>query len=147
MLQQLDSNQAAEENAVEEQNKILSEKDRIIQSNKAEIERLEKRTKMYEHKVHDKKKSSVNPWLVRVIFLTKRKWIFFFRLTSCRKQLKSTRMTSAYCTTSWKPESRGWSGSCLTRDAWSSACMERSQTRSSSGRKNVWVNAPPVGLS
>lgn len=55
MLQQLDSNQAAEENAVEEQNKILSEKDRIIQSNKAEIERLEKRTKMYEHKVHDKK--------------------------------------------------------------------------------------------
>lgn len=54
MLQQLDSNQAAKENAVQDQNDKLSEKDRIIQSNKAEIERLEKRTKMYEHKVQNK---------------------------------------------------------------------------------------------
>uniref|UniRef100_H3CSN9 Kinesin-like protein n=1 Tax=Tetraodon nigroviridis TaxID=99883 RepID=H3CSN9_TETNG len=51
LLQQLDSNQAAKENAVQEQNDKLSEKDRLIQSNKAEIERLEKRTKMYEHKI------------------------------------------------------------------------------------------------
>ncbi|XP_056906963.1 kinesin-like protein KIF23 isoform X2 [Takifugu flavidus] len=51
MLQQLDSNQAATENAVQEHNDKLSEKDRIIQNNKSEIERLEKRTKMYEHKI------------------------------------------------------------------------------------------------
>lgn len=56
MLQQLDSNQAATENAVQEHNNKLSEKDRIIQNNKSEIERLEKRTKMYEHKVRNKKK-------------------------------------------------------------------------------------------
>lgn len=69
MLQQLDSNQAAKHNAVQEQNDKLSEKDRIIQSNKTEIERLEKRTKMYEHKVQDKK----NPWIkgVRFFFLSK----------------------------------------------------------------------------
>lgn len=54
MLQQLDSNQAAKESAVLQQNDKLSEKDRIIQTNKAEIERLEKRTKMFEHKVQDK---------------------------------------------------------------------------------------------
>lgn len=58
LLQQLDSNQAAKENAVQEQNDKLSEKDRLIQSNKAEIERLEKRTKMYEHKVQDRKQPS-----------------------------------------------------------------------------------------
>lgn len=150
MLRQLDSNQAAKENAVQEQNDKLSEKDRIIQSNKAEIERLEKRTKMYEHKVQDKKKKIICQSLdyrCDFPFLNKRKWIFFFRLTSCRKQLKSMRMTSAHCTTSWKTESRGCSGSCLTRDAWSSACTEWSQTRSWSGRKNVWVKALPIGLN
>lgn len=55
MLQQLDSNQAARENAVREHTAKLSEKDRVIQNNKVELERLEKRTKMYEHKVQDKK--------------------------------------------------------------------------------------------
>lgn len=60
MFQQLDSNQAANENAVQEQNQILSEKDRIIQSNKTEIERLEKKTKMYEHKVQDEKKNHLS---------------------------------------------------------------------------------------
>lgn len=59
MLQQLGSNQAAKENAVQEQNDKLSEQDRIIQSNKAEIERLEKRTKMYEHKVRDKTRLTI----------------------------------------------------------------------------------------
>lgn len=59
MLQQLGSNQAAKENAVQEQNDKLSEQDRIIQSNKAEIERLEKRTKMYEHKVRDKARLTI----------------------------------------------------------------------------------------
>lgn len=57
MLQQLDSNQASTANAVQEHNDKLSEKDRIIQNNKSEIERLEKRTKMYEHKVRNKKKN------------------------------------------------------------------------------------------
>lgn len=50
----MDSNQAVKENAVHEQNAKLSEKERIIQNNKMEIERLEKRTKMFEHKVADK---------------------------------------------------------------------------------------------
>lgn len=61
MLQQLDSNQAATENAVQEHNNKLSEKDRIIQNNKSEIERLEKRTKMYEHKVRNKKNYHLIP--------------------------------------------------------------------------------------
>lgn len=69
MLQQLDSNQAATENAVQEHNDKLSEKDRIIQNNKSEIERLEKRTKMYEHKVRNKKKSPFHPWMKGVMLL------------------------------------------------------------------------------
>ncbi|CAF98374.1 unnamed protein product [Tetraodon nigroviridis] len=66
------------------------------------------------------------------------------RLTSCRKPLKSTRMTSACCTTSWKPESRGCSGSCLdkrrmeqrlhgavtdTQLKWEKECVSRSSAR------------------
>lgn len=86
-----------------------------------------------------KAKSSVNLWIIGVnlLFLPKENGFFFYRLTSCRKRLKSTRTRSAHCTTSWEPESRSCSGSCLTRDAWSSACTERSQTCSSSGRKNA----------
>lgn len=56
MLQQLDGNQAAKENGAREQKEKVSEMERTIQSNKAEIERLEKRTKMYEHKVQDQHK-------------------------------------------------------------------------------------------
>lgn len=61
MLQQLDSNQGATANAVQEHHDKLSEKDRVIQNNKLEIERLEKRTKMYEHKVWDKKTHHLIP--------------------------------------------------------------------------------------
>lgn len=67
MLQQLDSNQTAKESAILQQNDKLSEKDRIIQSNKAEIERLEKRTKMFEHKVQDKT-NHVTPGLFCLFF-------------------------------------------------------------------------------
>lgn len=63
MLQQLDSNQAAKENAVREYTANMSEKDRIIQNNKAELERLEKRTKMFEHKVKDKNHHLLIPGL------------------------------------------------------------------------------------
>lgn len=56
MLQQLDSNQAAKENGAQEQKEKLSDMERTIQSNKAEIERLEKKSKMYEHKVQDEHK-------------------------------------------------------------------------------------------
>lgn len=77
MLQQLDSNQVAKQNAVQEQNDKLSEKDRIIQSNKAEIERLEKRTKMYEHKVQDKRKK-IYGLKVWVFFSYQKKIDFLF---------------------------------------------------------------------
>lgn len=53
MLQELDSNLVSNDNFIHEQNGKLLEKDKIIQNNKAEIERLEKRAKMQEHKVTD----------------------------------------------------------------------------------------------
>lgn len=51
VLQELDGNLISKENFIQEQNGKLMEKDTIIQSNKAEIERLEKKAKMQEHKV------------------------------------------------------------------------------------------------
>lgn len=51
MLQELDSNLISKDNFIHEQNGKLLEKDKIIQINKAELDRLEKKTKMQEHKV------------------------------------------------------------------------------------------------
>ncbi|XP_049578266.1 kinesin-like protein KIF23 isoform X1 [Syngnathus scovelli] len=51
LLQQLDGNINAKENYMHEQNSKLLEKDKIIQNNTAEIERLEKKAKMLEHKI------------------------------------------------------------------------------------------------
>ncbi|XP_061531951.1 kinesin-like protein KIF23 isoform X2 [Phycodurus eques] len=51
LLQQLDSNINSKENYIHEQNNKLLEKDKVIQNNKAEIERLEKKSKMLEHKI------------------------------------------------------------------------------------------------
>lgn len=53
MLQELDTNVISKDNFIYEQNGKLSEKDKIIQNNKAEVERLEKITKKQEHKVRD----------------------------------------------------------------------------------------------
>ncbi len=53
MLQELDSNLTSTDNFIHEQNCKLAEKDNTIWSNKAEIERLEKKNKMQEHKVKD----------------------------------------------------------------------------------------------
>ena len=54
MLQELDRNLMSNDNFIHEQNGKLAERDRIIQNNKAELERLEKKNKMQEHKVSDK---------------------------------------------------------------------------------------------
>lgn len=51
MLQELDNNLLSKDNFIYEQNAKLVEKDKIIQNNKAEMERLEKKNKMQEHKV------------------------------------------------------------------------------------------------
>ncbi|KAM9352001.1 kinesin-like protein KIF23 [Symphorus nematophorus] len=51
MLQELDKNRMCNDNFIHEQSGKLAEKDRIIQNNKAEIERLEKKSKMQEHKI------------------------------------------------------------------------------------------------
>lgn len=53
VLQELDTGLISKDNFIQEQNGKLLEKDRIIQGNKAEIERLEKKSKMQEHKVGD----------------------------------------------------------------------------------------------
>lgn len=53
VLQELDTSLISKDNFIQEQNGKLIEKDKIIQGNKAEIERLEKKTKMQEHKVGD----------------------------------------------------------------------------------------------
>lgn len=66
-----------------------------------------------------------------------------FRLPSYRKHIKSVRKTRIHSSKSCRTESRGSSRSCLTGDAWSSACTEFWKTRSSSGRRNAWVE--PVG--
>ncbi|XP_077425304.1 kinesin-like protein KIF23 isoform X1 [Vanacampus margaritifer] len=51
LLQKLDSNNHSKDNYIHEQNGQLLEKDKTIQNNKAEIERLEKKAKMLEHKI------------------------------------------------------------------------------------------------
>lgn len=135
MLQELDSTLSSKENLIHEHNGRLTEKDKVIQTNKTEIERLEKRNKMQEHKVH----------LELILLLLVLYFCFCFlkvshdcsRSTSCRKQQKSTRMTSAPCSRSWRPGGIGCRESFLRRDAWSSACRAWSQTRSISGRKNA----------
>lgn len=53
VLQELDTSLISKDNFIQEQNGKLIEKDKIIQGNKTEIERLEKKTKMQEHKVGD----------------------------------------------------------------------------------------------
>lgn len=53
MLQELDSNLLSKDDFIHQQNSKLSEMDKIIQVNKAEIERLEKRNKMQDHKVRN----------------------------------------------------------------------------------------------
>lgn len=54
MLQELDNNFISKDNFIHEQTAKLVEKDKIIQNNKAEIERLEKKNRMQEHKVGNK---------------------------------------------------------------------------------------------
>ena len=67
-LRELDSHFISKDNFIHEQNGQLEEKDKIIQSNKAEIERLEKRTKMQEHKVKDAShKPPGDCWFVDVL--------------------------------------------------------------------------------
>lgn len=51
MLQQLDTNLFSIDGLIQEQSGKLAEKEKVISNNQAEIERLEKRTKMQEHKV------------------------------------------------------------------------------------------------
>lgn len=53
MLQDMDGDLISKDNLIREQTGKLDEKDKVIQTNKAELERLEKRTKMQEHKVRD----------------------------------------------------------------------------------------------
>lgn len=66
MLQDLDNNLISKDNFIHEQNGKLFEKDKIIQNNKAEIERLEKRAKMQEHKVRDTN-SQTSPEIVCLV--------------------------------------------------------------------------------
>lgn len=54
MLQELDNNLISKDNFIHEQTAKLVERDKIIQNNKAAIERLEKKNKMQEHKVGNK---------------------------------------------------------------------------------------------
>ncbi|XP_046889816.1 kinesin-like protein KIF23 isoform X1 [Hypomesus transpacificus] len=51
MLQELDSNLITKENFIHDQRGKLGEKDKIIQNQKAEMERLEKKAKMLEYKI------------------------------------------------------------------------------------------------
>lgn len=51
MLQELDNNLLSKDDIIHEHNGKMMERDKIIQNNKAEIERLEKKSKMQEHKV------------------------------------------------------------------------------------------------
>ena len=50
-LKELDGNLFNKEDFINKQNGKLAEKDRVIQSQKADMERLEKKTKMQEYKV------------------------------------------------------------------------------------------------
>lgn len=51
MLQELDGNLISKENFIHEQRGKLGEKDKMIQNQKNEIDRLEKKSKMLEYKV------------------------------------------------------------------------------------------------
>ncbi|XP_056273657.1 kinesin-like protein KIF23 isoform X2 [Pseudoliparis swirei] len=51
MLQDLDNNQISKDDLIHAQNGKLADKDKIIQNNKTELERLEKKNRMQEHKI------------------------------------------------------------------------------------------------
>ncbi|XP_068579361.1 kinesin-like protein KIF23 isoform X4 [Cebidichthys violaceus] len=51
MLQEVDSIRISKDDLIHEQNGKLVDKDKIIQNNKAEIERLEKKARMQDHKI------------------------------------------------------------------------------------------------
>lgn len=51
MLQDLDGNLISKENFIHDQRSKLGEKDKMIQNQKNEIDRLEKKSKMLEYKV------------------------------------------------------------------------------------------------
>lgn len=107
LLQELDSNLKSKDNLINEQNGKMLEMDKIIQSNKAEIDRLEKKNRMHEHKVRKWSWTSPSAALGETL-------LGFFivswccpRSTSFRKPLRSTRATSAHFSMSWKPEITG----------------------------------------
>lgn len=52
MLKELDSNLMSKENFIHDQRGKLGEKDKMIQNQKNEIDRLEKKSKMLEYKVN-----------------------------------------------------------------------------------------------
>lgn len=73
MLQQLDTNLFSIDGLIDEQNGKLADREKLISNNQAEIERLEKRTKMQEHKV--KKQTTTAFWCINVLFSL---FAFFF---------------------------------------------------------------------
>lgn len=66
MLQQLDTNLFSIDGLIEEQHGKLADREKLISNNQAEIERLEKRTKMQEHKV--KKQTTIAFWCITLLF-------------------------------------------------------------------------------
>lgn len=65
MLQDLGNNIISSDNLFHEQNGKLFEKDKVIEDNKAEILRLEKRTRVQEQKVRNGRKETSLRLLVR----------------------------------------------------------------------------------
>ena len=55
MLQELDSSLVSKENLIQDQRGQLGEKDKTLHSQKTEIDRLEKKSKMLEYKVNTMK--------------------------------------------------------------------------------------------
>lgn len=139
MLQQLDSDLISKENTINEQNNKLVEKETVIQSNKADIECLEKKLKVHEEKVKQYHGGGLGVW--RLPSYTH--YLGDYRLTFSRQRINSVRMIRIHSSKSCSPESRSCSRSCLSGDAWSSTCTGGWRTQSWSGRKNVWVG--PTG--
>lgn len=108
MLQQLDGQLNAKETFLHDQRNKLGEKEKLISSQKSEIERLEKKSKTLEYKVllhflHGalciQGCKSKNIVLYSAVCL--------LRLISCRRQQKCTSRTNAHFSRSWRLGSKG----------------------------------------
>lgn len=137
MLQQLDGQINAKESFLYDQRNKLSEKDKVISTQRSELERLEKKSKTLEYKVRFRFTFFPPLHFRCFLFLYQHFFISLARSTSCRRRQTCTSRTNDPFSRSWRRGSSSCRGSCRRGGAWSSACRAWCRTPNTSGRRSV----------